>query len=177
MATPRRCAATPVTFRPATTTRPASGSSSPATTRSTVDLPDPRRPDEHEQLPGGGVQVHGVERDDLPVPLGDTLEGDGHAPPWPKSGLVASTSSLSPSSTRDHAAVCGTARIVGMASTNTRDEAGGVPGRRNAGDRATSGRDGTVRPDSARMRWPAAVLAYSTNRHAASARGEPLAMQ
>ena len=68
MAIPRRSGATPARSAPSTRTVPAVGSSRPATSRSTVLLPDPDGPEDRHAGPGGHVEVEVRQRRRRPAP-------------------------------------------------------------------------------------------------------------
>jgi formate/nitrite transporter len=57
---PRRCTGTGVRSAPSQHTRPASGTSRPATTRSSVDLPQPDGPQQRDHLAGRDSERHAV---------------------------------------------------------------------------------------------------------------------
>ena len=74
---------TSVTSSPEISTRPLSGVSRPAITRSSVDLPQPEGPSSAVSEPPGISRLDVVERDEVAEALVDVSDRDGHrAPPF-----------------------------------------------------------------------------------------------
>ena len=70
------------------TISPASGHSSPAMIRSSVDLPEPLGPRSAVSDPLGDVERDVVDRGEVAEALRDAAHLDGHSAPLPRAGLI-----------------------------------------------------------------------------------------